>query len=234
MRLGYEVTKVDNLNTWTWLLFLTGNTTHGLSSLNVIALFEGNLYFLHPTLAELVVAERWRVLLCFISYLSLVSWFVLTIRHQADCLPRYCLLAWAHLATFFLVGAGHLLNLTLHHGMVWYIFSMSIITINDIAAYMCGFFFGSTPLIVLSPKKTVEGFVGGGIVTVSVAPVYANFLQQFTSITCPVGEDLGVLPCTSSQFYTGTDSHFVFHSLVISLFARSEQSLNYFNQFKFL
>ena len=45
--------------------------------------------------------------------------------------------------------------------MVWYIFSMSIITINDIAAYMCGFFFGSTPLIVLRPKKTVEGFIGG-------------------------------------------------------------------------
>ena len=38
---------------------------------------------------------------------------------------------------------------------------MSIITINDIFAYMCGFFLGSTPLIVLSPKKTVEGFIGG-------------------------------------------------------------------------
>ena len=60
---------------------------------------------------------------------------------------------------FYLVGAGYLLNLTLQHGMVWYIFSMSIITLNDIAAYMCGFFCGATPLIVLSPKKTVEGFL---------------------------------------------------------------------------
>ena len=180
------------------------------------------------------MTERWRVLTCFSGYLTLVSWFVLTIRHQSDCLPRYCLLAWAHLATFFIVGAGHLLNLTLHHGIIWYIFSMSIITINDIAAYMCGFFFGSTPLIVLSPKKTVEGFIGGGLITVSVAPMYANFLQQLSSITCPVGDDLTVLPCTTSQFYRGTDSHFVFHCLVISLFARSALDLNYFNHCLFL
>ena len=30
---------------------------------------------------------------------------------------------------------------------------------------MCGFFFGQTPLIVLSPRKTVEGYLGGGLAT---------------------------------------------------------------------
>jgi phosphatidate cytidylyltransferase len=30
-------------------------------------------------------------------------------------------------------------------------------------AYFFGFFFGRTPLIKLSPKKTWEGFVGGGV-----------------------------------------------------------------------
>ena len=157
--------------------------------------------------------------LCFILYLLLLTWFVLSIRHQADCLPRYCLLAWAHLATFFLVVAGFLLNLTLQHGMVWYIFSMSIITINDIAAYMCGFFFGSTPLIVLSPKKTVEGYLGGGLVTVLLAPLYANFLQQFSQLTCPARQ-FAVQPCSSTTFYQGQYSPFVFHCLVISIFAR--------------
>ena len=48
----------------------------------------------------------------------------------------------------------------------WTIFAFSIITINDIAAYMCGFFFGQTPLIVLSPRKTVEGYLGGGLATI--------------------------------------------------------------------
>jgi phosphatidate cytidylyltransferase len=31
---------------------------------------------------------------------------------------------------------------------------------------MFGFFFGRTPLIKLSPKKTWEGFIGGGFATV--------------------------------------------------------------------
>ena len=157
--------------------------------------------------------------MCFSLYLLLITWFVLSIRNQAACLPRYCLLAWAHLATFFLVVAGFLLNNTLQHGMVWYIFSMSIITINDIAAYMCGFFFGSTPLIVLSPKKTVEGYLGGGAVTLLLAPLYANFLQQFSQLTCPVSQ-FSVQPCDTTSFYQGQNSPFVFHSLVISAFAR--------------
>ena len=41
-----------------------------------------------------------------------------------------------------------------------------MIICNDIMAYMFGFFFGKTPLIRLSPKKTWEGFIGGAVSTV--------------------------------------------------------------------
>lgn len=41
----------------------------------------------------------------------------------------------------------------------------TLIVINDIAAYICGFFFGRTPLIKISPKKTWEGFIGASITT---------------------------------------------------------------------
>lgn len=47
-----------------------------------------------------------------------------------------------------------------------FIVPVSMIVINDVMAYMFGFFFGRTPLIKLSPKKTWEGFIGGGISTV--------------------------------------------------------------------
>ena len=43
------------------------------------------------------------------------------------------------------------------NGLIWYVMPMFVITINDIAAYMVGFFGGRTPLIELSPKKTKEG-----------------------------------------------------------------------------
>ncbi len=42
----------------------------------------------------------------------------------------------------------------------------SLIVINDIMAYFFGVFFGKTPLIKLSPKKTWEGFIGASITTV--------------------------------------------------------------------
>ena len=41
----------------------------------------------------------------------------------------------------------------------------ALVVCNDTFAYICGFFWGRTPLIQLSPKKTVEGFVGGFIWT---------------------------------------------------------------------
>ena len=87
---------------------------------------------------------------------------------------------------------------------------MTIITLNDIAAYMCGFFCGRTPLTALSPHKTVEGYVGGGAVTVVLGPALAGWLQQFPALTDTV---------LASQFYSGPSSPFVLHCAAISLFA---------------
>jgi CDP-diglyceride synthetase len=42
----------------------------------------------------------------------------------------------------------------------------SLIVINDIFAYLFGFFLGRTPLIKLSPKKTWEGFIGASVTTI--------------------------------------------------------------------
>ena len=52
-----------------------------------------------------------------------------------------------------------------------------MIVCNDVMAYMFGFFFGKTPLIKLSPKKTWEGFIGGGLATV-VFGVVVSFVKQ--------------------------------------------------------
>ena len=43
---------------------------------------------------------------------------------------------------------------------------VSMIICNDVMAYIFGFFFGKTPLIKLSPKKTWEGFLGGAFSTI--------------------------------------------------------------------
>ena len=38
-----------------------------------------------------------------------------------------------------------------------------MVVINDVMAYMFGFFLGKNSLIQLSPKKTWEGYIGGGV-----------------------------------------------------------------------
>lgn len=63
---------------------------------------------------------------------------------------------------------------------------MSLIIINDIWAYIFGFFFGKTPLIKLSPKKTWEGFIGGGVMTVIFGIILSYVLSQYEYFTCPV------------------------------------------------
>jgi CDP-diglyceride synthetase len=41
-------------------------------------------------------------------------------------------------------------------GLIWFILPILMVVINDVMAYMFGFFLGRTPLIQLSPKKTWE------------------------------------------------------------------------------
>lgn len=53
-------------------------------------------------------------------------------------------------------------------------------------AYFFGFFFGRTPLIRLSPKKTWEGFLGGFVSTFVFAFIFSSFLARFSYMTCPV------------------------------------------------
>jgi phosphatidate cytidylyltransferase len=69
---------------------------------------------------------------------------------------------------------------------------------NDIFAYICGITFGRTQLIKLSPKKTVEGFVGAWICTVIFGFFATNYLIRSSYFICPVN-DLGATYWTGLQ-----------------------------------
>jgi phosphatidate cytidylyltransferase len=56
-----------------------------------------------------------------------------------------------------------------YKGFFWVVITNGSVMINDIMAFVFGKLFGRTKLIKLSPNKTVEGFVGGGISTVIFA-----------------------------------------------------------------
>jgi phosphatidate cytidylyltransferase len=58
--------------------------------------------------------------------------------------------------------------------MIWFIIPTLLIIINDIFAYLFGYFFGKHQLIALSPKKTWEGYIGGALSTVIFSILVIN------------------------------------------------------------
>lgn len=91
-------------------------------------------------------------------------------------------------------------------GLVWFIVPVSMIVCNDVMAYVFGFFFGKTPLIKLSPKKTWEGFIGGGLSTVVFGVLFSSFLCNYQYFICPIqySESLGrmTMQCEPSYLFT--------------------------------
>ena len=60
---------------------------------------------------------------------------------------------------------------------------------NDIFAYVFGMLFGKTPLIKVSPKKTWEGFIGGGISSLLLGLFVAWFMIDRKHFICPIEYD---------------------------------------------
>uniref|UniRef100_A0A665WLK1 Phosphatidate cytidylyltransferase n=1 Tax=Echeneis naucrates TaxID=173247 RepID=A0A665WLK1_ECHNA len=129
---------------------------------------------------------RYHRFISFALYLAGFCMFVLSLVKKHYRLQFY-MFAWTHVTLLIVVTQSHLVIQNLFEGMIWFIVPISIVICNDIMAYLFGFFFGRTPLIKLSPKKTWEGFIGGFFSTVVFGFILAYLLSQFQYFVCPVG-----------------------------------------------
>eukprot|EP00798_Chlamydomonas_sp_ICE-L_P000933 gene933-5200_t len=87
-------------------------------------------------------------------------------------------------------------------GLIWFVLPSVLVVVNDICAYLFGFFFGRTPLIKLSPKKTWEGFIGGFFSTMVAAFVISWIIAQSKWLTCPRKDlAMGPLDCERDELY---------------------------------
>ncbi|KAE8631166.1 hypothetical protein XENTR_v10001101 [Xenopus tropicalis] len=155
-----------------------------------------NYFFYGETLADyfatLVQREemlqfliRYHRFISFAFYLIGFCMFVLSLVKKHYRLQFY-MFGWTHVTLLITVTQSHLVIQNLFEGMIWFIVPISIVICNDIMAYIFGFFFGRTPLIKLSPKKTWEGFIGGFFMTVIFGFLFAYILAQFQYFVCPV------------------------------------------------
>lgn len=121
----------------------------------------------------------------FCSFLVAFLSFVISLK-QGYLKYQFRLFGWVCMACVFITYQGWLLVHNVFEGLAWYLIPALLIIVNDIFAYIVGYFFGKTPLIALSPKKTWEGFIGGAFFTFLFSLVLTSAFQSIPGTICPV------------------------------------------------
>jgi len=122
--------------------------------------------------------------LTFVGYATGVVGFVFSLK-KGHYKYQFGMFSWCHLTLVLVVVQSYFLVLSMFEGIFWFIFPALLIVNNDIWAYFFGFFWGRTPLIKLSPKKTWEGFIGATFTTLIVGFVLPRILLIFDLMVCP-------------------------------------------------
>ncbi|KAJ9137552.1 Phosphatidate cytidylyltransferase [Pleurostoma richardsiae] len=175
-----QLRSTKNLN-WYWL----ATTMYFLYGESVIYYFK-HIVLVDKVLLPLATHHR------FISFMLYVIGFVFFVASlQAGHYKfQFTQFAWTHMALYLIVVQAHFIMNNVFEGMIWFFLPAALVITNDIFAYVVGITFGRTQLIKLSPKKTVEGFVGAWIMTVIFGFFLTNLMMRSDYFTCPV-TDLG-------------------------------------------
>ncbi|XP_015912789.1 phosphatidate cytidylyltransferase, photoreceptor-specific isoform X2 [Parasteatoda tepidariorum] len=203
--IGYAVYRIHGLpwfRSLSWYFLITSNYfLHGEAIVDYFGVLLNRADFLRP----LVTYHRF---ISFSLYITGFVWFVLSLVKKYY-MKQFSLFAWTHVTLLIVVTQSYFIMQNLFEGLIWFIVPVSMIICNDVMAYMFGFFFGKTPLIKLSPKKTWEGFIGGWISTVVFGMLMSHFLCQLEYFVCPIAysETLQkvTMDCTPSPLFQLTD-----------------------------
>jgi len=168
--------RPTNLLSWYWL----ATTMYFLYGESVIYYFK-HIILIDKVLLPLTIHHR------FISFLLYVFGFVFFVSTlKAGHLRfQFSQFAWTHMALFLILGQAHFIMNNVFDGLIWFFLPAALVITNDIWAYICGITFGRTQLIKLSPKKTVEGFVGAWVMTVLFGILLTNLLLRSNYFICP-------------------------------------------------
>jgi phosphatidate cytidylyltransferase len=156
---------------WVYVRFIKNNLIVEITSSAALARLLGTMIRRHTLISYTLYAAG------FVA-------FVLTLE-RGQYTYQFGQFAWTHmiLMTVFLPSSFFVSNI--FEGIIWFLLPCALVIVNDIAAYLAGFFFGRTPLIKLSPKKTWEGFIGGFIGTIVASWYLSGWMSRSSWLTCP-------------------------------------------------
>ncbi|KAJ2972061.1 hypothetical protein NQ176_g7373 [Zarea fungicola] len=174
---------------WYWL----ATTMYFLYGESVIYYFK-HIVLVDKVLLPLATHHRF---ISFVLYVFGFVFFVASLK-AGHYKFQFTNFAWTHMALYLIVVQAHFVMNNIFEGMFWFFLPASLVITNDIFAYICGIAFGRTQLIKLSPKKTVEGFVGAWIMTVIFGAFLTSIMTKSKFFICPVN-DLGANIFTGLQ-----------------------------------
>ena len=124
------------------------------------------------------------IIFAFISIVYLL--FSILILHKFESLEELNSFQSKSILGFFYMGllpSFMIQILNLPHGMIWFMGLLSIVFAGDIGAYLVGLNFGKNKIMPLvSPKKTIEGSIGGIAFSVFTALIVSHYLEHINPV----------------------------------------------------
>jgi len=140
----------------------------------------------------LMTALPYVELVTLLMYSGMLVLTVLTLKHGYY---KYQVgqLAWTIATIVITVVQVHSFTSNVLAGIFWFLFPVSLVVCNDSMAYFCGMAFGRKlihrPFLGdLSPNKTWEGFILGGLCTVAFAFLTPAYYARLPFLVCPPEE----------------------------------------------
>uniref|UniRef100_A0A7S1TGD6 Phosphatidate cytidylyltransferase n=1 Tax=Compsopogon caeruleus TaxID=31354 RepID=A0A7S1TGD6_9RHOD len=185
--LGYEKAKdgrVPRYRTLSWFFFLT--MIYFVYAKSAMAHFSDQGYQVMSTAVPRFLM-RHHTFVVFFMYCAGFVTFVLSLR-SGSYTVQFAHFGRTFVAIGLVVVQSYFVVQNVKQGMAWFVLPTFLVICNDTMAYVVGRMFGRHTLLSISPKKTVEGFVGGGIVTVIFGFLLSFVLQRYHFMVCPMYE----------------------------------------------
>ncbi|KIJ67818.1 hypothetical protein HYDPIDRAFT_107328 [Hydnomerulius pinastri MD-312] len=177
--------------TLNWYFFVV--TNYFLYGESIIYYFK-HIVFSDGQLLQFATNHR---IISFTLYTIGFMGFVMSLK-RGYLKQQFGLFCWVHMSLLLIVLSSHFIVNNILEGLIWFWVPASLVICNDVFAYIWGITLGRTPLIKLSPKKTVEGFIGAFWTTLIFSVFWGTYFMRFNYMTCPV-HDLGVSAWSNVQ-----------------------------------
>uniref|UniRef100_A0A7S3AA50 phosphatidate cytidylyltransferase n=1 Tax=Rhodosorus marinus TaxID=101924 RepID=A0A7S3AA50_9RHOD len=186
----------------TWGFF--ASTQYFVYGKSVLGHFEAqDRKFMENALLQFLL--RHHTFVSFAVYGGFFVAFVLSLQPKLASY-QFGIYARSHIAIFVVITCANFMILNVKMGMIWFLLPVVCVAMNDSFSYIFGRMFGKTPLTALSPKKTWEGLIYGGITTLISGFFVSRLLSRWEFMTCPKPEftDCNILcrvHCTPSTVF---------------------------------